>query len=117
MMDDTTKLLRDLKELHCKLGAQIVEAQNTVLAARLASERLLLTTTEPKLQTENRKSDRLQQRLLSTSEVLMILGISKMTLWRMRVGGSFPPPVKISQRRIAWHADTIEKWIVSNRVT
>jgi prophage regulatory protein len=50
------------------------------------------------------------QRILSTPEVLKILGISKPTLYRAMERGDFPRPIKITQNRVGWPDGIIREW-------
>lgn len=46
--------------------------------------------------------------MLSKRDVLSILPISESTLNRGVAAGTFPAPVRISTRRIAWPSESIE---------
>jgi predicted DNA-binding transcriptional regulator AlpA len=50
-------------------------------------------------------------RLFTFREVLNILTVSGSTLRRMIVRGEFPPPMRISQRRMAWRSDAVAQRI------
>lgn len=39
------------------------------------------------------------------------LPFSAPTLWRKVRDGSFPAPVKLSERVTAWHVGTVRKWL------
>lgn len=43
--------------------------------------------------------------------ILGLLPISRATLWRKAKDGSFPRPVKLSERTTAWRAADIRRWI------
>jgi len=54
------------------------------------------------------------KRLIRKPEVLHMTGIeSRSTLYYMVKKGSFPAPVKLSERIIAWHEQDIIDWINS----
>lgn len=53
---------------------------------------------------------------ISQKEITQKLGISLVTLWRLRRAGSFPEPVQISARRLGWRQDDIEKYLNSRQV-
>lgn len=53
--------------------------------------------------------------VLSISEVIALLSVSRSTLWRMiRVGG-FPRPIILSPGRRGWLASDVEAWIEARR--
>jgi len=60
---------------------------------------------------KSERDERLTQRLLSTRAVMELTSFSRGTLYVKSRNGSFPKPVKISQRRIAyWEAD-VRAWL------
>lgn len=48
---------------------------------------------------------------LRQSQVLIFIPISKTTLWRRVVAGTFPQPVKLSPKVTAWRAEDVRRWI------
>lgn len=48
---------------------------------------------------------------LRQPEVLSLIPFSKSTLWRRVRSGTFPMPVKLSQRITAWRVEDIRRWI------
>lgn len=42
---------------------------------------------------------------------------SRMTLWRKTKDGSFPAPIKLSSRCVAWRVSAIEAWIAEREAT
>ena len=46
-------------------------------------------------------------------EVLKIIPLSPATLWRKVKDGSFPAPVKLSERVTAWRVEDIRAWMQS----
>ncbi len=48
---------------------------------------------------------------LRQSQVLIFIPISKTTLWRRVVAGTFPPPVKLSPKVTVWRAEDVRRWI------
>lgn len=52
-------------------------------------------------------------RLLSLKEVIRLTGKSRSTLWRDINAKTFPLPLKIGLRRIAFKFSDIEKWVES----
>lgn len=55
----------------------------------------------------------LQQRIMKPEEVYERLGLSKVTVWRMRKQGEFPPPIRLSGGRVGWPEQVIADWIAS----
>jgi prophage regulatory protein len=51
--------------------------------------------------------------LLSEREVCSVLGLGRVTLWKMRTRGQFPQPVQLSPNRKGWLASTINEWIAA----
>jgi prophage regulatory protein len=51
--------------------------------------------------------------LLLKPEVLAKTRLSAATLWRQVTAGKFPQPVKIGERRVAWRADDVDRWMAS----
>jgi prophage regulatory protein len=49
-------------------------------------------------------------------DVAPIVPISAATLWRMVRAGSFPKPVKLTERITAWPVDAISQWLESREV-
>lgn len=50
-------------------------------------------------------------RLLRIQEVMHITGFGKSTIYAKISDGTFPKPIKISQRAVAWRLSEIEAWI------
>jgi prophage regulatory protein len=51
-------------------------------------------------------------RLLRLPEVLKLTGLSKAALYRATAAGTFPKPVKLTERSSAWVAGEVETWIL-----
>ncbi len=47
------------------------------------------------------------------SVLLPYLGFSASTLWRKVKQGTFPAPVKLSERVTAWSAASVSAWVLS----
>jgi prophage regulatory protein len=54
-------------------------------------------------------------RLLRLNEVKQRTGLSKSSIYNQITDGTFPQPVLIGARAVAWVEDEIEEWI-SNRI-
>jgi prophage regulatory protein len=52
-------------------------------------------------------------RLLKPAVVEDRTTLDRITIWRKVRDGSFPQPIKISERRIAWREADVEAWITS----
>jgi prophage regulatory protein len=50
------------------------------------------------------------RRMLSEAQVLKIIPVSFVTLWRMVKRGEFPPPTFITPNKKVWYLDEIIKW-------
>ncbi len=44
-------------------------------------------------------------------QVLEMIGVSRTTLWRMVRAGTFPRPVRITERNRGYVRDTVEAWM------
>ncbi|MBX7459264.1 AlpA family phage regulatory protein [Qipengyuania sp. 1NDH17] len=50
-------------------------------------------------------------RLLSPKKVCEEVSFSRATLDRLVAAGDFPAPIRITQNRLAYSAEAVEKWI------
>jgi predicted DNA-binding transcriptional regulator AlpA len=48
---------------------------------------------------------------LRQPQVLSFIPISKSTLWRRVMEGTFPAPIKLSPRVTAWRVEDVRRWI------
>jgi prophage regulatory protein len=48
--------------------------------------------------------------MMSEAQVLKIVPVSTVTLWRMVKRGEFPPPTFITANKKIWWLDEIQKW-------
>lgn len=48
--------------------------------------------------------------LLRLPDVLRVVGLSRTTVWRKIHDGTFPAPLRLSERVIAWEPDDIAAW-------
>jgi prophage regulatory protein len=51
--------------------------------------------------------------ILSKKDVIKMIGLSPVTLWRMEKAGNFPNRIKLGPRRIGWREDDVNSWIES----
>jgi prophage regulatory protein len=49
--------------------------------------------------------------LLRLADVRSLVGISRSTIYKRISEGSFPSPVRISERSVRWRLEDIEEWI------
>jgi len=54
-----------------------------------------------------------QNRIIRIPELLIILGISRATLWRWRKNNGIPEAICMGPRVIGWPSSVIESWIES----
>jgi len=52
-------------------------------------------------------------RLIRARELQKLLQVSRVSLWRWGRDGSFPLPINLSNRSIAWKMSEIEDWVNS----
>jgi prophage regulatory protein len=50
------------------------------------------------------------EQLLNVGDVCKITTLSKASIYRLINQGEFPPPVKISSRRVAWTDSAVQSW-------
>jgi prophage regulatory protein len=50
-------------------------------------------------------------RFIRKRQVLEMIGVSRSTLWRMVRQGSFPQPVRITERSVAYLLEAVEAWM------
>ncbi len=48
---------------------------------------------------------------IRTREVLEMIGVSRTTLWRMVQAGTFPQPVRVTERNRAFLLESVEAWM------
>jgi prophage regulatory protein len=54
--------------------------------------------------------------LLRRAEVLRLLDVGSVTLWRWRKAGNFPSPIKMASGTLRWRKSDLDAWIESRRV-
>ena len=54
-------------------------------------------------------------RCLSMKHVATVLGLSVVTVWRLRRNHDFPPPIKLSPGRIGFLESDIAAWLEARR--
>lgn len=52
-----------------------------------------------------------ESRLLRLPAVLKLTGLKKSSIYAKAKNGTFPKPVKIGSRAVAWRSDELVKWI------
>ena len=50
-------------------------------------------------------------RLLRSRAVIVMTGLSRMTIYRLEASGHFPKRIKLGEKAIAWRQDEINDWI------
>jgi prophage regulatory protein len=51
--------------------------------------------------------------ILRPARVAEQLGLSIVTIWRLRRRGEFPAPIQLSPGAIGWRASTIAAWLLA----
>ena len=54
--------------------------------------------------------DELEDRILPWSQVKIICGLSRTTVWRMSKTGDIPASVQVSQNRVGWRQSELLAW-------
>jgi prophage regulatory protein len=52
-------------------------------------------------------------RLIGTTELLMITGLPLSTVYHNMRAGRFPKNIKITRKRVAWRASDLRRWLES----
>ncbi len=55
----------------------------------------------------------MEVRILRRREVERLTRLSKASIYRKMRSGTFPLPLKLGERAVAWRADEIYEWIAS----
>ena len=85
-----------------------MEQKPSTALSRLAASRGITLPTVPKASPTVAPS-----RLVRRPEVEAMTGLPKSTLYDYLQAGTFPPPVKLSARSVAWHLSAVQAWIDS----
>jgi prophage regulatory protein len=56
---------------------------------------------------------RLLMQFIRIRKVLKMIGVSRTTLWRMVQAGTFPRPVRITERSRGYVLETVEAWMTA----
>ena len=49
--------------------------------------------------------------LLRVPDLTEMLGVSRKTIWAWRRAGTFPEPIRLGDRLIAWRPEDIDDWL------
>ena len=52
-------------------------------------------------------------RLLTVKEVGELIGLDRVTIYRLRQQGRFPRPIQLGKRTIRWRTSEIQEWIAN----
>lgn len=64
----------------------------------------------------DREVNREREKRMSQAEVLVLLGIGRVSLWRLRRDdASFPKPTDLRSRALSYWREEIAAWIAENR--
>jgi predicted DNA-binding transcriptional regulator AlpA len=51
--------------------------------------------------------------ILREKQVVEMIGLSRVTIWRMECAGKFPQRVQLSERAVGWIAEEVNFWLES----
>jgi prophage regulatory protein len=54
-------------------------------------------------------------KLLNFAELKAIVGLSRVTVWRLVRAGKFPAPIEISPGRRAWDISDVRSWLAARK--
>jgi prophage regulatory protein len=57
-----------------------------------------------------------QERLLRLREVITLISVSRATIYRYLSAGTFPAPIRVGPRRVAWRASDINTWFAGLQI-
>jgi prophage regulatory protein len=49
--------------------------------------------------------------IISPRHVRLVVGISPITIWRLRREGKFPAPLRLTKGRIGWRRSDLNAWL------
>lgn len=49
--------------------------------------------------------------LMRAADVQVVVGLSRVSIWRMERLGQFPARVQVSPSRVGWHGNEVKRWI------
>ena len=55
----------------------------------------------------------IEAKILRTSDVLKMVGLSRVTLWRLCRSGDFPRALRLGPRSVGWRSSEVQDWIES----
>ncbi len=53
----------------------------------------------------------LDERIVTTSELLDVIPLDRSTIWRMARAGVFPKPIQLTESRIGWRWSAVKRWL------
>lgn len=53
----------------------------------------------------------MNDRLLKAKEVMLMIGLSRTTIWRLERDGNFPKRKQITRTKVGWLKKEIQEWI------
>ena len=59
----------------------------------------------------------MQPLVLRLDDVMRVTGLRRSTLYKLMQEGVFPPPCRLSTRRVGWRSTDIEEWTASRPLT
>ncbi len=62
---------------------------------------------------KTREKVQYKRRMVNKKEVVMLTGLSVVTIWRRMKAGDFPLSVQLTPNKIGWFLDEIETWMES----
>ena len=62
---------------------------------------------------KTREKVQCKRRMVSKREVVMLTGLSGVTIWRRMKAGDFPLSLQLTPNKIGWFLDEVEAWMES----
>lgn len=56
-------------------------------------------------------------RILRLREVMQTVGLGRSSIYRLIHKGTFPRPIKLSERAVGWNAGAVSEWLAERQQT
>jgi predicted DNA-binding transcriptional regulator AlpA len=95
---------------HKKLGYIQLPSEQVEFFGYQLLEYLLQQVSNP-IQPKQTTQSQPQEKILRIEDVTKMVGLSRSTIWRMEIKGTFPARVALGTRSVGWRNIQIEEWI------
>ena len=112
-------LLGELETLKARLWARLMEWDKLEPMVVMANTSRISAQAKGRLAMPTQRNDapKAQGRILRPKEVMRMIGLSRVTIWRMEHDGKFPKRAVLGGRSIGWMDTEIYQWIANHFTT